>query len=62
MLVSELGIEPSPAGPQPTVHPIHHTLLVEVEGFEPPTVCLQSTCSPAELHPRWFPGKESNLG
>ena len=26
-------------------------LLVEAGGFEPPTPCLQSRCSPAELRP-----------
>ena len=26
--------------------------LVEMTGFEPVTPCVQSRCSPAELHPR----------
>ena len=33
--------------------------MVEMSGFEPLTPCLQSRCSPAELHPHTFTNKHS---
>ena len=33
--------------------------MVEMSGFEPLTPCLQSRCSPAELHPHTFANKHS---
>ena len=30
--------------------------MVEVRGIEPLAPCLQSRCSPAELHPRYYLG------
>ena len=30
-------------------------ILVEVRGIEPLAPCLQSRCSPAELHPHIYP-------
>ena len=43
--------------------------LVEVDGLEPTTPCLQSRCSPSELHPQgcndwdqqWWAGQDLNL-
>src|SRR5919204_3849335 len=36
----------------PNFHMSRYTTKVEMGGFEPPTPCLQSRCSTAELHPR----------
>jgi hypothetical protein len=48
--------------PAPSTHAPAHRALVEADGIEPTTPCLQSRCSPTELRPLALPAHLPCLG
>lgn len=56
----ELGLEPSLAGPQPTVLPLHYSPMALVMGVEPTSSTLTGWRRYRLTSPAWNPMQDSN--